>query len=196
MKRSLRTILFALTLLLPIGLQAKEMKNAAPTNEASSTDYDTRTAKVLEVNKETHVIALEGEGGTRLEFKVDPAKVKNFNNIKKGDLVVVQTTKSWALDLSKATKGEKPSADVTTAKETAPVGSKPGMDQVQTAQITAEIIKVDPAKSMVELKGPMGNVVELVAKDSKKLAGLKKGDMVTATYTVALAISVESAPTK
>lgn len=193
MRRSIWTLLFALTLCLPLGLHAKAAKHVAP-EDASTTAFNTRTAKVLEVNQEKHTIALEGEGGTRLEFKVDPAKVKNFSQIKKGDLVVVNTTKSWALSLTKGAKGEKPSADMITTKETAPVGSKPGMDQTQTSQISAEVVKVDVSKSMVELKGPEGNVVELQVKDPKNLEGVKKGDMVTATYTVSMAISVEAAP--
>ena len=148
---------------------------------------------MIEIDYAKNWVVLEGEGMTRIELTVNPNKVKNFKNIKKGDLVKVQQEESWALSLSKKEKGEKPSASVTTEKETAPLGQKPGMETVKTAEISAEITKVDMEKSMVQLKGPAGNLIDLKVKDPKKLESLKKGDMVTATYTVAMAISVEPA---
>lgn len=194
MSRSLLALSAVLALTLPLSLQAYDKKSEAPQSAtAISTEYDTRVGKVIEIDHAKNSLVLEGEGGTRLDLVVDPNKVKNFKNVKKGDLVKVQQEQSWALTLSKKQKGEKPSAEVVTAKETAPAGQKPGMEQVKTAEISAEIIKVDTAKSVVELKGPAGNVVALKAKDPKNLEGLKKGDMVTATYTVAVAISVEAA---
>jgi len=187
--------LLALLMLLPFHapslLQAKESDQP---KTAEVVAYNTRVAKVLEVNQAKGMLALEGEGGVRLNLKVDPAKVKNFNKIKKGDLVKVQTMESLALSLEKARKGEKPSTDEVTVSSTAAKGSMPGAEKVETKQITAEIMKVDSGKSMVELKGPMGNVLDLTVQDSKKLESLKKGDLVSATYTVARAISVEAAP--
>jgi len=187
--------LIVLALNTPAILQAKEKANAEPAT-AGSISYNTRVAKVLDVDYAKHILDLEGEGGMMLELEVDPTEVKNFKNIKKGDLVKVQTVESLALSVDKAKKGEKPSADVDTLGSTAPVGAKPGAEQVVTRKITAEIVNVDKENSMVALKGPRGNVVDLVVKDPKKLAGVKKGDMVTATYTVARAISVEKAPKK
>lgn len=194
MSRSLLALSAVLALTIPVGLQAYEKKAEAPASAtAVSTEYDTRVGKVIEIDQAKNSMVLEGEGGTRLEVTVDPNKVKNFKNVKKGDLVKVQTEKSWALTLSKKEKGEKPSAEAVAVKETAPTGGKPGMESVKTAEISAEIVKVDAAKAMVELKGPAGNILALQAKDPKKLEGLKKGDMVTATYTVAMAVSVEAA---
>ena len=196
MSRSLLALTAVLALTLPAALQADEKKAAAPVAEASKVEYNTKTAKVLEIDHAKNTLVLEGEAGTRWELQVDPTKAKNFKNVKKGDLVVVQIEKSWALDITKKEKGEKPSAEVVTAKETAPAGGKPGVEAGRTAQISAEITKVDIAKAMVELKGPAGNMVELTAKDPKKLEGLKKGDMVTVTHTVAMAVSVEPMPAK
>lgn len=196
MSRNLLALTAVLALALPAGLQADEKKAAAPVEAKSTVEYNTRTAKVLEIDQAKNTLVLEGEAGTRLELQVDPVKAKNFKNIKKGDLVVVQTEKSWALNITKHVKGEKPSAEVVTAKETAPAGSKPGVEAVRTTQISAEITKIDISKALVELKGPAGNIVELTAKDPKNLEGLKKGDMVTVTHTIAMAVSVEAMPAK
>lgn len=194
MKRSILTLAILTAACLPLGLQAGDKKSAAP-QAAISTEYNTVTAKVLDVDYAKQKLTLENDIGVRSVVKVD-SKVKNFKNIKKGDIVKIEQIESLALSLTKKEKGEKPSAAVVTEKSTAPVGSKPAADVVESTQITAEVVKVDMAKSMVELKGPEGNIMALKAKDPKNLEGLKKGDMIAATYTEALAISVEAQPAK
>jgi hypothetical protein len=192
MRRSLLVLSAALVLVLPLGLHAKAQQ--AP-EEAVAAQYDTITAKVLSVNYDKQMLSLEGIDGTRSEVIVD-AKAKNFKNIKVGDLVVVRETRSLVLELSKKEKGQKPDIDTSTMKSTAPMGAMPGMENVQTTQISAEVVKVDMENGTVDLKGPQGNVMRLKAKDPNRLKVVKKGDMVSATYTLATAISVEKAPTK
>jgi hypothetical protein len=194
MKRSILALSILTAACLPLGLQADDKKSAAP-QAAISTEYNTITAKVLEVDYTKQKLTLENDLGERRVVKVD-SKVKNFKNIKKGDIVKIEQVDSLALTLSKKEKGEKPSATVVTEQSTAPVGSKPAAEVVESSQITAEVVKVDMAKSMVELKGPEGNILALKAKDPKNLEGIKKGDMIAATYTEALAISVVPQPAK
>lgn len=193
MKRSILALSLITAVGLPLGLQAGE-KNAAP-EAAISTQYNTITAKVLEVDAAKQKLVLESDTGVRSVVRVDP-KVKNFKNIKKGDLVKIEQIDSLALSLTKKEKGEKPSASVVTEKSTAPVGSKPAMETVESTQVTAEVVKVDLAKSWIELKGPEGNILALKAKDPKNLEGIKKGDMIAVNYTEALAVSVEPMPAK
>jgi hypothetical protein len=193
MKRSILALSLITAVGLPLGLQAGE-KNAAPA-AAVSTTYNTITAKVLEVDVPKQKLVLESDTGVRSVVKVD-SKVKNFKNIKKGDIVKIEQIESLALSLTKKEKGEKPSAEVITEKSTAPTGSKPAMESVESTQVTAEVVKVDLAKSWIELKGPEGNILGLKAKDPKNLEGIKKGDMIAATYTEALAVSVEPMPAK
>lgn len=192
MRRTFLALSAVLVLGLPLGLQAKTPQ--AP-EEAVATQYDTVTAKVLGVNYDKQTLSLQSDDGMRSEVLVD-GKAKNFKNIKVGDLVVVRETKSLVLELSKREKGQKPELDQTTLKSTAPMGSKPGMEDIKTTEISAEVVKVDLAKNTVDLKGPEGNVMRLTAKDPDKIKDLKKGDMVSATYTIAMAISVEAAPAK
>lgn len=195
MKRSILALTILTAASLPLAIQAEDKKSEAP-KEAVATTYNTVTAKVLEVDQAKHKLTLENNIGEKSVVKIDPAKVKNFGQIKKGDLVKIQTTDSMVLTLSKKEKGEKPTATQVTEAQTAPVGSKPAAEVVEASQITAEVVKVDLAKSLVELKGPSGNVLALKTKDAKNLEGIKKGDMIAATYTEAVAISVEPMPTK
>lgn len=192
MKRSILALSILTAASMPLALQAKE---AAAPQTAVSTTYNTITAKVLEVDHAKQKLVLENNIGERISLKVD-TKVKNFSQIKKGDLVKVQTTDSLALTLTKKEKGEKPSLDTATVKSTAPAGAMPGAEVVEATQISAEVVKVDLAKSLIELKGPEGNILALKAKDPKNLEGIKKGDMIAATYTEAVAVSVEAQPAK
>ncbi|HEX5033218.1 MAG TPA: hypothetical protein VFW62_01945 [bacterium] len=194
MKRSILALAIISAASLPLGLQAEEKKSAAP-EAAVRTEYNTITAKVLEVDHANQTLTLQQDDGSTVKLTVD-AKVKNFKNIKKGDLVKVEKMESLALSLIKKEKGEKPSAEVVTEAQTAPVGSKPSAEVVKARQITAEVVKVDVSKSLLELKGPAGNILAIKARDPKNLEGIKKGDMIAATYTEAVAVSVEPMPAK
>ncbi len=185
-----------LLILFPLSLRAETTKEAGAPKAAESAQYNTRTAKVIRINKATHTLSLEGEAGVRRELQVDPNQVKNFDNIKVGDLVVLRESQNLVLTLTKREKGEKPEASVVKETSTAPLGVKPSLDTDTTTQISAEVVKIDPVTQTVDLKGPQGNIVQLKAEDPKRLEGLKKGDLVSATYTKSLAISVEPMPEK
>jgi ribosomal protein S17 len=196
MRRSFPLFSAVLAAALLLGLQTGEAKGPQAPEEVSAAQYNTVTATVISVNQANHTLMLENDEGIRHEVKVDPTVVKNFKNIKKGDLVVIRETEQIALTLTKREKGQEPEAGAALATDLAPEGQKPGMAAVETAQISAEIVKVDQSNQTVDLKGPEGNVMRLKARDPNNLAKLKKGDMVTATYTKAFAISVEPAPAK
>src|SRR4030095_12561854 len=145
---------------------------------------------VLDIDQAKYTLRVKGEAGRIFDLKVDPDKVKNFGQIKKGDLIKVQTERSVALTLAKADKGTKPSDEVVSSTETAAPGEKPGMKKQEVRKVTAELMAVDLAKGTIELKGVDGTTRELKAKNPQYLPELKIGDMITATYTTELAISV------
>jgi hypothetical protein len=58
----------------------------------------------------------------------------------------------------------------------------------------ATIVAINPNKSMVTLRGPLGNEYDVQVGDSAQLNALAKGDEVEVVYTEALAIAVRSAP--
>jgi len=196
MIRSFLLFSAALVLLLPAGLQAKDAKDAGSTTETISQQFNTISAKVIGIDKATHTLTLENDMAERRKIQVDPSLVKNFDNIKVGDLVVVREKQSLALTLTKHQRGQKPGVEAAMTAESAKPGSKPAVGTKETLQISAEIVKINRSNLTVNLKGPEGNIVQLRVQDPQRLAGLKKGDMVTATYTKAMAISVEPAPAK
>jgi hypothetical protein len=166
-------------------------KDQAP-KEVLSEQYNTRVGKVLEINEAKRHLVVQGESGMKWDVTASP-QVKNFSQIKKGDMIKIQTTDSVAITLTKKEKGEKPSAEVATIKTSAPAGSKPSAEAMEMKEITAEVVKVDAAKGWIELKGPLGNTLAMKAKNPANLEGVKKGDMIAATFTEEMAISVEPA---
>jgi Cu/Ag efflux protein CusF len=196
MLRTFLLALAALVLILPAGLQAKEKQAPASQTEDVAKQFETITAKVVKIDKATHTLTLLNDLQQRRSIQVDPNRVKNFDQIKVGDMVVVRQTQSLALTLTKHQKGEKPSAGAAMVTETASPGAKPGMETGKVVQISAEVVGINQANKTVDLKGPEGNTIRLAVRDASRLQNLKKGDMVAATYTKAMAISVEAAPQK
>jgi DNA-binding beta-propeller fold protein YncE len=178
--------MLAVGLLLPGRMQAAE-----PITQ----QFDTLSAQVTNIDKATHTLTLLNDRNETIILQVDPAKVKRFDEIKVGQNVVIRERRSVALSLEKEMKeGEKPTAGAAMTTEKAPPGEHPSMTAEKTENIRGEIVAIDKTKNLVTLKGPKGNLVSVLAKDPSRLAGLKVGDKVWATYTVAMAISVEPAP--
>ena len=59
--------------------------------------------------------------------------------------------------------------------------------------VLADVVAVDMKTSVVTLRGPKGNMVELNVADPGQLKLIKKGDQVEAVYAEAVAITVEPA---
>jgi len=118
-------------------------------------------------------------------------QVKNFDQIKVGDKVTVGYLEGLTLELKKA--GKAPVARTEQAgMDRAKPGEKPGGVVAREVKVVADVVAVDAAKHTVTLKGPQ-QTVELNIKDPEQLKNIQKGDQVEATYTEALAITMEPA---
>jgi len=152
----------------------------------------TAKAQVVDIDKKNRTVTLKREDGTLADVQVGD-RVKNFDKIKKGDQVVVTYHESVGLDLRKAEAGGPPS--VTQGPSTVQLGQrggKPSGVATTTQTITATIESIDYGNRMVTLRGPSGNVRTVhVGDEVRNLDQIKKGDQVEATYTQAMAVSVE-----
>ena len=92
-----------------------------------------------------------------------------------------------AAAFSAATHAQKPDAT-----GGAVVASEPGKAAiVRAAQVSAQVVGIDKATRTVTLKGPKGNVVDLVAGDEvKNFDQIKLGDFVVARYAQALSLEL------
>ncbi len=150
------------------------------------------SAQVVGIDKATRTITLKGAKGRILDI-VAGDEVKNFDQIKLGDLVVARYMESLSLELKKTAKG---SGIVTTSEEAARAqpGERPAVAGAREVTALAEVTAVNPKKSTITLKGPRGNSVTLNVHNPDQFKVVKKGDHVQVTYTEALALSVEPAP--
>jgi hypothetical protein len=149
------------------------------------------TAVVTAIDKGTRKITLKGPDGGSLDV-VAGSEVKNFDQIRVGDSVVVQYVEALTLELKK-TKG-KPSATESGAAVRAKPGERPGGAVGREVVVVADVVAVDPVKSTISLKGPKGNVVVLKVENKDHFKVVKVGDQVEAVYTEAIAIELKPAP--
>jgi hypothetical protein len=147
-------------------------------------------ATVVGLDKATRTVTLKGPHRT-----VDVTcgeDVRNFDQIKVGDRVLVQYAAAVALELKK-TKAPLDVKVETGAAGAAP-GAKPSGVLGRQVTILADVVAVDPKKSTISLKGPRGNVIDVDVRNPEQFKVVKKGDQVQVVYAEAVALSLEPAP--
>ncbi len=179
----------------PLAVHAQQ----APTEAASAASAPgkgmiARTVRaqavVSAIDATTRTVTLKTHSGKEFEVVCGP-EVKNFDQLKVGDKVNVRYAQALTLELKKvgAPTGE---TGATAAAAAAPVGAKPAAAVGTQVKVVADVTAVNHKTRMVTLKGPQGNTVDLKV-DPSQLKLVKVGDKVEATYTEALAVSVEEA---
>jgi hypothetical protein len=150
------------------------------------------SAQVVGLDKATRTVTLKGPKGDAVDIVAGP-EVKNFDQIKLGDLVVARYVQALTLELKKTKVA---AGDITLREDAAKAkpGERPAVAGARQVTAIADVTAVDPAKSTITLKGPRGNVVTLDVRNPDQFKVVKKGDQVEVTYTEALALSVEPAP--
>jgi Cu/Ag efflux protein CusF len=202
--RSLTVLAVALAAALPVSSIAQQKQPPQPQvsgaiatapGKAAAVAYTNVTATVEAVDAATRTVSLKGPKGNVVDV-VAGAEVRNFDQIKKGDKLTVKYAEALTLELKKDGKAVGRS-EAEGLKRSKP-GEKPGGAAVREVTVVADVVGVDAAAKKVSLKGPKGNVVDLNVRDPEQLKLIKMGDKVEATYTQALAISMEApaAPAK
>ena len=148
------------------------------------------TARVEAVDKAQRSVTLKGPKGNVQTVSVG-SEVRNFDQIKVGDMVVARYVEALTLTLKKdgkelRSKGE--AMDGARAK----AGEKPAGIVGQQVEVTADVIAIDAKTQTLTLKGPK-RTVELKVRDPEQFKLVKVGDQIQAVYTEALALSVEPA---
>ncbi|MCC6848419.1 MAG: hypothetical protein IT294_07960 [Deltaproteobacteria bacterium] len=146
-------------------------------------------ARVVKVDQKARVVTLKNAEGKVFDLQVGE-EVRNLSQVKRGDDVVVTYYESLAFTLKKAGEA-KPGVTVADAAGRAEPGEKPGAAVGRQTTIVATVVGLDKKKGTVKLKGPQGKVVEVQARDPKRLEPVKVGDLIEAVYSEAMAISVE-----
>jgi hypothetical protein len=152
------------------------------------------SAVVVSIDHASRVLTLKGPRGNVQDVAVEPA-VKNFDNIRAGDFVMVRFMQSLALDLQKTKTGDK---GITAGEgmATAKPGERPAVVGAREISAIAKVTAVNKKAKTISLKGPRGNTVTLDVENPDHFKVVKVGDEVRVTYTEAVAVSVEPAARK
>jgi len=171
--------------------KAMEAKAVAPGKAAVTQAVEVR-AIVVGIDKAARTVDLKGPKGRVVTLAVSD-EVRNFDQVQLGDNLVVRYMRALTLELKKTGSQIMERSDKSDAVRAQP-GARPGGAAARQIHVMANVIAVNAKTKTVTLKGPKGNIVDLVMEDPKQVAMVKKGDQVEAVYTEAIAISVEPAP--
>jgi len=151
------------------------------------------SATIEALDKAKRLVTLKGPEGNSIVVQAGP-EVKNFDQLKVGDQVVVKYLEALTLELKKG-GGQIRERVERENMATAKPGAQPGAAAGRTVTVIADVIGVDTKNQTVKLKGPK-RTVDLKVRNPDQLKLIKVGDQVEATYTEAVAIAVEPAPKK
>lgn len=148
------------------------------------------SATVSAIDAATRTVTLKVADGKEFPVTAGP-EVRNFDRILVGSEVVVAFLQALALDLKKGGGGTREIIESTDSARAAS-GAQPGAAAARKVTVVADVTAVDAKTQTVTLRGPK-RTVELKVPDAKQFKLIAIGDQVQATYTEAVAISVELA---
>lgn len=153
----------------------------------------TVSAKVTAVDKANRLVTLQGPLGN--QFRVVAGKeVRNFEQVKVGDELFVTHAEAVSIDLRKGGDGIRERVESQGAARAA-AGAKPGMAAASRVSIVANVVAINARAQTVTLRG-VDETVDLRIPDKNQFKLVKVGDQVQATFTDAIAISMEPAPAR
>ena len=149
--------------------------------------------KFTSVDQKTRQVVIVGPNGN--EFKTTLGnEVKNFNQIKVGDIVTLTHVEILVADIKKPSKVEVRERIETEKAVTAKLGDKPAAAIERKLSIVADVTAIDEKKGTLTVSGAT-RTLDIKVKDPKVLKGVKVGTQIEAMVTEIIAIEV-SAPKK
>jgi hypothetical protein len=150
-------------------------------------------ATVKAIDPASRSVTLEGPKGP-VTVKVGP-EVKNFGNLKVGDVVNVSYYESVAAQIVKGSQKVSDPAAATFAYGS-PTGMKPSGGAGASLTASVKIEAIDLGTNTVAFKGEDGqtHIIEVKSPNMRKfIRTLKPGDNVDVTYTQSVAVEVNPA---
>ena len=149
--------------------------------------------KFTSVDQKTRQVVIVGPNGN--EFKTTLGnEVKNFNQIKVGDIVTLTHVEILVADIKKPSKVEVRERIETEKEVTAKLGDKPAAAIERKLSIVADVTAIDEKKGTLTVRGAT-RTLDIKVKDPKVLKGIKVGTQIETVVTEIIAIEV-SAPKK
>jgi hypothetical protein len=175
------------------GAQSVQQKAEVGEGKGTVSQMVEMTAVVKSVDLKTREVVLTGEGNRETTVVAGP-DVQRLDEVKVGDQVRIKYYESLTLKLDQVPGGQASQSEKVGEVRSEP-GDMPGGIRTREVTLTAKITAVDAKASTVTLIGPKGRSVDLeVAADTLKK--VKVGDLVSATYTEALAVELSRVTVK
>lgn len=194
MSQILKALLISLSLIaLPVVAQEAPTDVQVTSNEpgkVAMAGLVKASALVTGIDKTTRTVTLKRANGLSFDV-ICGDEVKNFDQIRLGDEVVIRYVQALTLEVKK-NSGLRERVESTDSARAA-AGEKPAGAIGRTVTILADVIEVNPKKKTITVKGPKGNIVELAVENPDHFKVVKKGDQIQADYVEAVAVSVEPA---
>jgi hypothetical protein len=157
-------------------------------------DLVQQTATVESVDLPTRMVSLRNEDGRQSSVVVDP-EVRNLDQVRVGDRVVVSFFEGVAAQVKAPGTGVKDVEETTNAVRAKP-GERPAGAVGSTVKATVKIESVDTSFNTVSFRRPDGHL-RMVAVETPEarsfIQRLRPGDEVEVTYTEAVAVEVRPA---
>jgi hypothetical protein len=147
--------------------------------------------KVKSIDKKERVVVVVGPQGNEVVFNLGE-DVRNFDQIKVGDLVTLTYAQAVAIELRKVKNTGIRERDESVQTARAEAGQKPAVAIKKTVRMIADVVAVNPLAQTVTLRGAK-HTVELAVKDPAQLKDIKVGNQVEALYVDAVALQVLAA---
>lgn len=154
-------------------------------------DAAVAVAIVVAIDEESRIITLKDIEGDESTFTAGP-EVRNFDQIKRGDQVIVSYHEKFALAFGPKESGVRERIDSVDV-ERAELGEQPAMMITGSIAVIGTVMAVDVENRKVTLKGAKNTVV-LAASGDIDLSQVKVGDEVETVYIKSYAVNVIPAP--
>jgi hypothetical protein len=175
-----------------LGQESSEPKQQSDQPKQVEESWLVSTSATVEaIDHKTRMVTIKGPTGNSSTFKADDA-VKNLDQVKVGDQVVVDYYQSLALQVVKVGT-EKGGQE--TMVESAEPGEKPGLAAAKKMTVVATVEAIDHSAPSITLKDSRGNVTTVRVRHPERLNLVKVGDTLKITYREAVAVAVQP-PTK
>jgi len=192
----MKSILLAGAMMIGIAAGLATAGGLSPDAEKETAKPGVVVTDVLEVkaalegiDHKKRTITLRGIQGKVVTLRADKA-VKNFEQLKKGDLVLVDFVESVAISIRSARAPQSPAE--ARLVSVAPKGAKVGVLLAETFVLSAVVESVDPKGRQLTLREPNGGFRMVpVDKSMKNIERFKKGESVVLRVTEPIAIKVE-----
>ena len=183
-------------LALPLGAWAQGASVAvaaasAPGARLNAGQIEVR-ARVVELDAAARTATLRGPRGNVTTVTV-PAEVRNFDQVRVGDDLIVRYAMAIAARLEPASASGIRERVESNAAAAAPAGAAPGVAGARTVEVLAVIQSIDRKARTATLRG-VHRTVKVAVPEGVDMTRVKTGDEVRAVVTEAAVLAVDPAP--